>query len=50
MEDGEGVGVIEVVSVGRSQVAGVRLVVYVVFEEERGYIEALWYSHPHVSV
>ena len=43
-------GVSEVVGVRRSQVVGVRAVVYVVVEEERGCTGALWYSHHHVSV
>ena len=38
-----------VVGVGRRQVAGVRVVVYIVVEEERGYTGSLWYTNPHVS-
>ena len=45
-----GVRVSEVVGVGRRQVVGGRVVVYVVVKEEGGYTGALRYSHPHVSV
>ena len=44
------VGVSEIVGVGRIQLVGVRVVVYIVFENEGGYTEALWYCHPHVCV
>ena len=43
-------GVSEVVSVGRLQVVGVRVVVCIVVKEEDGYTEALRYSHPHASM
>ena len=40
----------EVVGVGRRQVVGVRVVVYVWSNEKRGYPRALWYFHHHVFV
>ena len=45
-----GVGVSEVVGVGRRQVVGVRVVVYIEVKEKGGYTGALRHSHPHVSM
>ena len=45
-----GVGVSEVIGVGRTHVVGVRVVLYIVVEEEGGYTGTMWYSRPHVSV
>ena len=45
-----GVGVSEIVGVGRGQVVGVRVVVYIVVEKGGACTGTLRYSHPHVCM